>query len=183
MRGSLYRTFLEIRGIMQKKAKWLLSAVILLSLGVVLVVAVLIALNQVGKSSNPTANEPDTSDEPQVVYPAPRLTSIEQYAKVQSVYPAPSNAVAAPTNTTLAPKVTTTPAAGKGTLTADSIQRTSLEDAKAAFDEKKAVFIDVRSIESFTRNHVPEAISIPEAQINERLKELDPNQWIITYCS
>ena len=71
----------------------------------------------------------------------------------------------------------------KGGFTAANVQRTSLEDAKAAFEGKKAIFLDVRAAESYSSSHIPGAISIPEAQIKERLKDLDPNQWIVTYCS
>jgi rhodanese-related sulfurtransferase len=32
-------------------------------------------------------------------------------------------------------------------------------------------------------SHIPGSLSIPLAEIETRLSELDPNQWIITYCT
>ena len=63
------------------------------------------------------------------------------------------------------------------------IQRVSLDDAKKAFDDGNAVFLDVRSATSFGESHIPGALNIPLADINTRSGELDPNQWIITYCT
>lgn len=63
------------------------------------------------------------------------------------------------------------------------IPRVSLEDAKAAFDTGSALFLDVRSKASYDAAHIPGALSIPLVELEERLAELDPNQWVITYCT
>ena len=63
------------------------------------------------------------------------------------------------------------------------IVRLSLEDAKAAFDNGTAVFVDVRSQSSYAASHIPGALSIPLIELEPRVNELDPNQWIITYCT
>ncbi|HEX2981095.1 MAG TPA: rhodanese-like domain-containing protein [Anaerolineaceae bacterium] len=63
------------------------------------------------------------------------------------------------------------------------VQRVSLEDAKTAFDQGTAVFLDVRKANDFQASHIPGSISIPLAELPNRLNELDPNQWIITYCT
>lgn len=63
------------------------------------------------------------------------------------------------------------------------IQRVSLEDAKAAFDAGTAVFMDVRGTDAYAMSHIPTSLSIPLAELEPRLKDLDPNQWIITYCT
>ncbi len=63
------------------------------------------------------------------------------------------------------------------------IARVSLADSKAALDNGKAIFIDVRDASSFAESHIPGALSIPLAELEERLGELDPSQWIITYCT
>lgn len=63
------------------------------------------------------------------------------------------------------------------------IQRVSLQDSKAAFDQKAAVFLDVRDTGSFQVNHIPGAVNIPIDELESRAGELDPNQWIITYCT
>jgi len=76
-----------------------------------------------------------------------------------------------------APVVTPTPA------TVAQVQRVTLADAKAAFDAKKAVFLDVRDSSSYKTSHVPGALSIPLADLPTRKSELDPKSWIIPYCT
>ena len=63
------------------------------------------------------------------------------------------------------------------------IQRVSLEESKTAFDNGEAIFLDVRSASSYAAGHIPNALSIPLAELEPRVSELDPNQWIITYCT
>lgn len=63
------------------------------------------------------------------------------------------------------------------------ILRVSLEDAKATFEAGTAVFVDVRGADVFAMSHIPGSLSIPLADLESRLAELDPNQWIITYCT
>ncbi len=63
------------------------------------------------------------------------------------------------------------------------IARVSLSDAKSALDNQSAVFLDVRDAESFAAGHIEGAVNIPYAELQNRLSELDPNQWIITYCT
>ena len=63
------------------------------------------------------------------------------------------------------------------------IERVSLEDAKAAFDAGTAVFVDVRADQAYAAAHIAGSISLPLAETEARLDDLDPNQWIITYCT
>ena len=56
------------------------------------------------------------------------------------------------------------------------IPRVSLEDALAANKSGDAVFIDAEA-------HIANALSIPLAQLDSQYKDLDPNAWIITYCT
>jgi rhodanese-related sulfurtransferase len=58
-----------------------------------------------------------------------------------------------------------------------------LEDAKKALDAKSAVFVDVRSPESYSAGHITGAINIPLAELESRAGELNPADWIITYCT
>jgi hypothetical protein len=64
-----------------------------------------------------------------------------------------------------------------------AVQRVSLNDAKAALDRKEAVFVDVRAADVYQSNHIAGAISIPLDNIETRYRELNPNQWIILYCT
>lgn len=63
------------------------------------------------------------------------------------------------------------------------IERVSLADAKAALDAGSAIFVDVRSAEAYAVNHIPGALNLPLGELESRLGELDPNQWILTYCT
>ena len=72
---------------------------------------------------------------------------------------------------------------GQEEETYPEIERVSLEDAKAAFDAGTAVFVDVRGVDAYNLSHIPGSLSIPLAELKSRLGELDPNQWIITYCT
>lgn len=67
-----------------------------------------------------------------------------------------------------------------GFTTAD-IDRVRLEEAKAAFDSGEATFVDVRSQTAFAEDHIPGAVSIPLDELQNRLDELDPSDWIILY--
>lgn len=63
------------------------------------------------------------------------------------------------------------------------IPRVSLDEAKAALDAGTAVVVDVRYAETYAGGHITGAINIPSAELEARIGELDPNQWIITYCT
>ena len=67
--------------------------------------------------------------------------------------------------------------------TPEEVQRITPEEAKAAFDSGTAVFLDVRSHIIYVQSHIPGAVSIPLAELKPRIAELDPAQWIITYCT
>jgi Rhodanese-like domain len=168
---------------MQRKQKTLVAGVLALFLIAVLVVALVGLLNQPGGAKKNTEVEQKNTSVPQSVYPAPRTELIQQAVNQQNVYPPPATVALIATNTPAAIKVAFTPTTGKNALSIDNVQRTSLGDAKKAFDGNEAVFLDVRTLDAYTRNHIPGAISIPETQVTARMNELDPNQWIITYCS
>ena len=63
------------------------------------------------------------------------------------------------------------------------VPRVSLEDALSANQTGSAVFIDVRDSSAYEAAHVSGSLSFPLSQLESRLKELDPNAWIITYCT
>lgn len=63
------------------------------------------------------------------------------------------------------------------------VARVSLEDAKSAYDNAAAVFVDVRGEQYYQQAHIAGAVSLPEEQLPQRLGELNPQEWIITYCT
>jgi hypothetical protein len=176
MFGLLFRTFLENRVAMKKRSQIIAGTIITIVLVAITVIVILVSTTLSGKpQKTPTA-------EVSVVYPAPGTNLPQKGIVNQGAYPPPPTAGKVPTNTAPLINITASPVAG-GELTLANVQRVTLEDAKTAFDGNKAIFLDVRSAGSYTSSHIPGAISIPEAQIMEHLSELDPEQWIITYCS
>lgn len=63
------------------------------------------------------------------------------------------------------------------------IARVSIEEAKSALDSGTAVLLDVRSVEAYASQHIAGAVNIPATELESRLGELDPNAWIIPYCT
>ena len=63
------------------------------------------------------------------------------------------------------------------------VARASLIESKQAFDRGEAIFLDVRETDSYTMSHIPGAMNIPTNELPSRLTELDPDEWIITYCT
>ena len=59
--------------------------------------------------------------------------------------------------------------------------RVTLEEAKKAFDEGTAVFVDVRASSAYEAAHIPGALSIPSNELPARMTQLDKNAWIIPY--
>ena len=63
------------------------------------------------------------------------------------------------------------------------IPRVSVTDALAAHSTGSAVFVDVRAATDYAAGHVAGALSIPYDQLSDRMNEMNPNDWIITYCT
>lgn len=83
------------------------------------------------------------------------------------------------TSTTLAP----TPSVISEEEADALVPRVSLVDSKAALDAGSALFLDVRTAEAFQADRITGAVNIPLAELESRISELDPAQWIITYCT
>ncbi len=63
----------------------------------------------------------------------------------------------------------------------EGIPRVDLADAYAAYTGTEAIFVDVRSADQYAQNHVKGALSIPLEELPNRITELNPGDWIITY--
>ena len=63
------------------------------------------------------------------------------------------------------------------------VPRISVQAAKQALDDQKAVFLDVRDAGSFSMGHIPGSVNIPLDAVESSASELDPNEWIIIYCT
>lgn len=64
-----------------------------------------------------------------------------------------------------------------------NVVRLSLADAKTAYDNQSALFVDVRDAGSYASDHIKGAVNIPLDQLASRMNELPKNRWIITYCT
>jgi 3-mercaptopyruvate sulfurtransferase SseA len=76
--------------------------------------------------------------------------------------------------------------APKAPQTEADVPRVTVEEAKLAFDNGKAVIVDVRSAEAYAEGHVAGAISVPLSEFENSIDNLflKKDQWIIiTYCT
>jgi hypothetical protein len=64
-----------------------------------------------------------------------------------------------------------------------NVPRVGLKDAKAAYDLKNAVFVDVRGDPYYSEGHIPGALSITFDELPARVQELHKTDWIIPYCT
>ena len=82
---------------------------------------------------------------------------------------------------TAAPPPTLAPTAYSGDF--PEVPRVPLEEAKAAYFDHSAVFVDVRSAGEYQVGHIPGSINIYSPTVEQHLSELDKQKWIITYCA
>ena len=62
------------------------------------------------------------------------------------------------------------------------VPRISLEDAKKAYDDKSAIFVDARAVEAYKAEHVKGAANIPLGSTTD-FSSLPKGKTIIVYCS
>jgi hypothetical protein len=62
-------------------------------------------------------------------------------------------------------------------------RRITRDEAMRLVRQKKAVYIDVRSKDSFDEGHLPGAISIPLSELPRRFKDVPLKKFLITYCA
>jgi 3-mercaptopyruvate sulfurtransferase SseA len=62
------------------------------------------------------------------------------------------------------------------------VPRVTLEDAKKAFDEGSAIFIDARPSEAYKDGHVKGSINLPYGSTDD-FDKLPRGKTIIVYCS
>lgn len=62
------------------------------------------------------------------------------------------------------------------------LESITLDDLLARSKKEKVILIDVRPEDEYKAGHIPNAVSIPLAQLKKRLNELPKNRTIIAYC-
>jgi predicted sulfurtransferase len=75
------------------------------------------------------------------------------------------------------------PAAAPAATPEDNAARISLADAKKAFDDGSAIFVDSRAESAYKDEHIKGAINITHDTLEARLKDLPKDKKIIVYCS
>ena len=70
-----------------------------------------------------------------------------------------------------------------GSLPYPNVPRIGVEESQAKQEQGQAILVDVRSTESFQKSHASGAISVPEAEIGDRMNELPRDKEIILYCT
>ena len=81
------------------------------------------------------------------------------------------------------PQVTTAAATPVPEAPLESARRITREEAIKLVKEKKAVYVDVRSKDSYEQAHIAGAISIPLGEMLTSLAKLPHGKFIITYCA
>ena len=61
--------------------------------------------------------------------------------------------------------------------------RISLADAKKAFDDGSAVFIDTHLKDAYDAGHIPGAVNITVAELDLKFNTIPKGKKIIAYCS
>src|SRR4051794_25884603 len=86
---------------------------------------------------------------------------------------APSNTASAAPNA--APTATPIPN--------EEVPRITLADAKKAFDDGTAYFVDARPAQAYNDEHIKGAANIAYNELDSHIKELKTKKKIIVYCS
>jgi 3-mercaptopyruvate sulfurtransferase SseA len=94
--------------------------------------------------------------------------------------------VAAPVSISKSPTPVQQPVAqtdSHGHTEGQDAPRISLADAKKAFDEKSATFIDTHVKTTYDAGHIPGAINITVQDLEAKLNTIPKGKKIIAYCS
>lgn len=75
------------------------------------------------------------------------------------------------------------PEASNPDIPLSEISRVDVATAKNALDSGQAVIVDVRDRVYYDEMHAEGAISVPLSELEARLAELNPDDWIILYCT
>ena len=68
-----------------------------------------------------------------------------------------------------------------GSIPYPGVERISVDEAMAQLDGELALLVDVRSRDSYNKNHAAGAVSIPETELEAHLDDLDHDKALILY--
>ncbi len=64
----------------------------------------------------------------------------------------------------------------------DILESFTLDDLMVRSKKEKILLLDVRPEEEYSAGHIPNAVSIPLAELSKRFKELPKDRTIVAYC-
>jgi len=62
------------------------------------------------------------------------------------------------------------------------IPQIQIQEAKKKFEEKNALFVDIRDPGSYREAHIPGALHLHDGNVQEFLQNTAKNQSVIVYC-
>ncbi len=65
----------------------------------------------------------------------------------------------------------------------DDAPRITLADAKKLFDSGEAIFVDTRSKQFYSMEHVKGALNVPVNEFDDTYKSVPKDKKIVAYCS
>jgi len=63
-----------------------------------------------------------------------------------------------------------------------TVQEASMEEAVKAWQERRALFIDVRTPEEYSQGHIPGAMLIPLDELGNRVGEVPKDKKVLIIC-
>ncbi|MGB8509796.1 MAG: rhodanese-like domain-containing protein, partial [Pyrinomonadaceae bacterium] len=65
----------------------------------------------------------------------------------------------------------------------DGVRRVTIKELETALADKSALVVDVRDETSYKNGHIKGALSIPLADLPNRLSDLPKDKLIVFYCA
>jgi len=63
-----------------------------------------------------------------------------------------------------------------------TVQEVSMEEAVKAWQEKRVLFIDVRTLEEYRQGYIPGAVLIPLDELDKRIGEVPKDKKVLIIC-
>jgi hypothetical protein len=101
---------------------------------------------------------------------------------LQSRNSTPGTATQVAGGPTVPPDITATAIAFATLTSPEALPRISIHDAKALYDANNVSIFDVRDTQFFNTGHIKGAISMPQAQVKDRLSEIPKTGNVVLYC-
>lgn len=108
------------------------------------------------------------------------LTAVALHAQYKTPQPAPGSN---PGAVQITPNSNIQLTAPSGEEELAKARRIGRDEAMRLVRQKKAIYVDVRSKDSYDDGHLPGAISLPLSDLPKRFKDVPLKKILITYCA